>query len=354
MAGCDSAGSVLPADDERLFGDIAGLIEDAHVRAAAAVNSELVMLYWSVGKRVIDEVLGGERAEYGQDTVKRLAARLTERYGKGWSKSNLLRMIQFATIFDDGSIVAPLARQLTWTNITELLSIADQRRRDFYLAYCVHERWSKRTLRAKIAGKLYERTIAARGSADGIETDLAALSGSGTVEPSLAFHDPYVLDFLGLPSEHSEADLERAILDEMQRFLLELGVGFAFVERQKRMTVDGRDYRLDLLLYHITMRCYVAIELKTRPLEPGHYGQMMLYLRWLDRYQRHPGDSAPIGLILCTRKGPEQVALLGLDSGEVRAAQYVTDEVRAGLERIATCSRQPPYSAIMPLHPPSR
>jgi hypothetical protein len=121
--------------------------------------------------------------------------------------------------------------------------------------------------------------------------------------------------------------------------LLELGVGFAFVERQKRMTVDGRDYRLDLLLYHITMRCYVALELKTRPLAPGDYGQMMLYLRWLDAHQRHPGDSAPIGLILCTEKGPEQVALLGLDSGEVRAAQYVTDEVRAGLERIAARAR---------------
>jgi len=216
----------------------------------------------------------------------------------------------------------------------ELLTIPDQRKRDFYLAFCAHEHWSKRTLRAKIAGKLYERTIAARGSADGLEAELAALATTGTVEPTLAFRDPYVLDFLGLPSEHSEADLERAILDEMQRFLLELGVGFAFVERQKRMTVDGSDYRLDLLLYHITMRCYVALELKTRPLEPGDYGQMTLYLRWIDRYQRHTGDSAPIGLILCTQKGPEQVALLGLDSGEVRAAQYVTDEVRAGLARI--------------------
>jgi predicted nuclease of restriction endonuclease-like (RecB) superfamily len=225
--------------------------------------------------------------------------------------------------------------QLTWTSITVLLDISEQPKRNFYAAFAAHERWSVRTLRAKIAGKLYERTIAARGSADGIEADLATLSTTGTVEPALAFRDPYVLDFLGLPSEHSESQLEQAILDEMQRFLLELGVGFTFAERQKRMTVDGSDYHLDLLLYHITMRCYVALELKTRSLEPGDYGQMMLYLRWLDHYQRHPGDSAPIGLILCTHKGPEQVALLGLDSGEVRAAQYVTDEVRAGLERIA-------------------
>jgi predicted nuclease of restriction endonuclease-like (RecB) superfamily len=224
---------------------------------------------------------------------------------------------------------------LSWSHFSELLAISDQQKRDFYTAFAAHERWSVRTLRAKVASKLYERTLAARGSAGDLAADLATLSASGTVEPALAFRDPYVLDFLGLPSEHSEADLERAILDEMQRFLLELGVGFAFVERQKRMVVDGHDYRLDLLLYHITMRCYVALELKTRPLEPGDYGQMMLYLRWLDRYQRREGDSAPIGLILCTHKGPEQVALLGLDSGEIRAAQYVTDEVRAGLERIA-------------------
>jgi predicted nuclease of restriction endonuclease-like (RecB) superfamily len=329
------SGSVSSAGDEALFGDVAGLIDRARQRVAATVNSELVLLNWSVGKRVRDEVLGGERAEYGRDIVKRLAARLSERYGRGYSWQNLFRMMKFAELYPDPEIFSPLARILTWTSITELLTIPDQRKRDFYLAFCAHERWSKRTLRAKITGKLYERTIAARGSSDGIEVDLAALTTTGSVEPSLAFRDPYVLDFLGLPSEHSEAELERAILDEMQRFLLELGVGFAFVERQKRMSVDGRDYRLDLLLYHITMRCYVALELKTRPLEPGDYGQMMLYLRWLDAHQRHEGDSAPIGLIMCTQKGPEQVALLGLDSGEVRAAQYVTDEVRSGLERIA-------------------
>jgi predicted nuclease of restriction endonuclease-like (RecB) superfamily len=336
----DESDTIVPTNGDALFGDVATLIEGARRRAAASVNSELVMLYWSIGKRVHEEVLGGERAAYGQDTVKRLAARLTQRYGRGYSYSALTRMMKFAHMYPDSQIVAPLAQQLTWTNITVILTIGDQQEREFYTAFCAHERWSKRTLRAKITGRLYERTLAARGSAGDLTADLAILSATGTVEPALAFRDPYVLDFLGLPQERSEADLERAILDEMQRFLLELGVGFTFAERQKRMTVDGHDYRLDLLLYHITMRCYVALELKTRPLEPGDYGQMMLYLRWLDRYQRHPGDSAPIGLILCTRKGPEQVALLGLDSGEVRAAQYVTDEVRMGLERIAARSRE--------------
>ncbi|MDZ4168193.1 MAG: PDDEXK nuclease domain-containing protein [Coriobacteriia bacterium] len=323
-----------------LFGDVAGLIDGTRQRVAGAVNSELVMLYWSVGKRVREEVLGGERAEYGQQVVKRLAERLTERYGRGWSRQNIERMINFVEWLPDSEKCSTLSGKLSWSHFTELLTISEQRKRDFYTAFAAHERWSVRTLRAKIVGKLYERTLAARGSADGLETDLATMSSTGTVEPALAFRDPYVLDFLGLAPEHTEADLEHAILDEMQRFLLELGVGFAFVERQKRMTVDGRDYRLDLLLYHITMRCYVAIELKTRPLAPGDYGQMMLYLRWLDRHQRHDGDVAPIGLILCTEKGPEQVALLGLDSGEVRAAQYLTDEVRTGLERIAARARE--------------
>ncbi|MDP2233607.1 MAG: PDDEXK nuclease domain-containing protein, partial [Actinomycetota bacterium] len=329
----DDLRAVTPVDDG-LFGDVAGLIDGARTRAAASVNSELVMLCWSIGKRVREEVLGGERGAYGQQVVMRLAERLTARSGRGWSRQNLERMVRFAAWFPDCEKCSTLSGKLTWSHVAELLTISDQRKRDFYATFAAHERWSVRTLRAKIAGKLYERTLAARGSAEGIEADLATLAATGTVEPSLAFRDPYVLDFLGLPPEHSEGDLERAILDEMQRFLLELGVGFAFVERQKRMTVDGRDYRLDLLLYHITMRCYVAIELKTRPLEPGDYGQMTLYLRWLDRHQRHPGDAAPIGLILCTEKGPEQVALLGLDSGEVRAAQYVVDEVRKGLARI--------------------
>ncbi len=279
--------------------------------------------------------LGGERAEYGRGEVKRLAVRLTARYGRGWSWQNLFRMMKFAELYPDSQIFSPLARILTWTNISELLAIPEQRRRDFYMSMAARERWSKRVLRERVSSGLYERTLAAAGSTEALDVDIAELANSGIApESAVVFRDPYVLDFLGLPSEHSEADLERAILDQMQRFLLELGAGFAFVERQKRMPVDGRDYRLDLLMYHITLRCYVAIELKTRPLEPGDFGQMTLYLRWLAAHQHHEGDGAPIGLILCTEKGPEQVALLGLDDGEIRAARYLVDSVRVGLDRV--------------------
>lgn len=235
-SGMDDDPGVPALEDDNRFSDVVDLIDGTRQRVAASINRELVMLYWSVGKRVREEVLGGERAVYGQQVVVRLAEQLTARYRRGWSRHNIERMVRFAAWQPDFEKCSPLASKLTWTNITELLTIPDLGERDFYIAFCAHERWSKRTLRAKIASSLYERTLAARGSAEGLDADLAELSTSGTVDPALVFRDPYMLDFLDLSPEHSEADLERAILDEMQRFLLELGVGFAFVERQKRMT----------------------------------------------------------------------------------------------------------------------
>lgn len=218
-----------------------------------------MLLYWSVGKRLREEVLGGERAEYGKAILKGLSERLTQRYGRGYTYLSLTRMVKFASLYPDHRIVARLAAQLTWTNVVEVLGINDQQKRDFYLTMCAHERWSKRTLRSKIGGKLHERTLAAGRDAAGLHEELARLAETGSITPALAFRDPYVLDFLDLPPKHSEADLERAILDEMQRFLLELGAGFAFIGRQKRIVVDGDDYHLDLLFYHVKMRCCVAI-----------------------------------------------------------------------------------------------
>ncbi|MDF1542865.1 MAG: PDDEXK nuclease domain-containing protein [Anaerosomatales bacterium] len=319
--------------NDALFGEVSDLIDRARARAASAVNTELVMLYWSIGKRVREEVLGGERAEYGSQVVKRLAQRLTECYGRGWSRQNIERMMRFAEWIPEIEKCSPVAGKLTWTNIAELLTISEQPKRDFYLAMCAHEGWTKRTLRDRVSSKLYERTVAARGSAEGVEADIAALAVKGATEPAIIFRDPYVLDFLDLPPQHSESQLEQAILDEVERFMLELGTGFTFVARQKRVIVDSKDYHLDLLFYHRGMRCLVAIELKTRDLEPADFGQMTLYLRWLDRYERLPGEEPPVGIILCARKVAQQVELLGLDSGEVRAAQYLTHEAREQLQR---------------------
>jgi predicted nuclease of restriction endonuclease-like (RecB) superfamily len=339
------AGSTFPADEDALFGDVSTLIDSARMRAAAAVNTELVMLYWHVGKRVREDVLGGQRAEYGQQVAQRLAARLTERYGRSFAVRNLFRMMQFAEFYPVAEIVTPLASQLTWSNVGEVLMLADPARRDFYLALCARERWTRRTLRSQISAKLYERTLATCVSDQSIERGLADLRETGSITPALAFRDPYVLDFLGLPPKHSEADLEQALIDEIQRFLTELGAGFAFVERQKRITVDGRDYHLDLLFYHRHLRCLVAVELKARDLEPGDFGQMLLYLRWLQAHERVSGEEMPIGLILCAGKGPEQTALLGLDDGEIRAARYITEPMRSEMQRrLASAARELPTS----------
>ena len=164
--------------DDGLFGDVAGLIDGARARSAVAINSELVMLYWSVGKRVRDEVLGGERAAYGAQVVTRLAERLTASYGRGWSKPNLLKMLKLVDDYPDEPIVSTLSRQLSWSHFIELFGISEQQERDFYATFAAHERWSVRTLRSKVAGKLYERTIAARGSVDGLE---AAHDAAGVV-----------------------------------------------------------------------------------------------------------------------------------------------------------------------------
>jgi hypothetical protein len=179
------------------------------------------MLYWSIGKRVREDVLGGERAEYRKDVVKRLAARLTERYGRGYSWQNLFRMLKFAELYPAREFFSPLARKLTWTNIAELLTISEQPKRDFYLAMCAHAGWTKRRLRERVSSKLYERTVAARGSVEGVEADIAALAQGSTAAPAIVFRDPYVLDFLDLPPQHSESQLEQAVLDEVERFMLE-------------------------------------------------------------------------------------------------------------------------------------
>ena len=290
----------VPAE-ESLFGDVTTLIEAARGRVVITVNAELTLLYWGIGRRIREDVLDGARGQYGQQAVQRLADRLTERYGRNYSKRSLLRMVQFASVYPEQAIVPTLLAQLTWSHFLQLMALRDADERRFYEALAARD---PAVLAAEFA------------------------DAAGDAAPALALRDPYVLDFLGLDSAHSEADLERAIIDEMQRFLLELGAGFAFVGRQKRITVDGDDYYLDLLFYHYRMRCFVAVELKTRKLQPGDKGQMELYLRWLDRYERVPGDEAPVGLILCTSKGPQQTALLGLDSGEIRAARYITEPMR--------------------------
>jgi predicted nuclease of restriction endonuclease-like (RecB) superfamily len=312
-------------DTEPLLADLRALIEAGRTHVAQAVNSGMVLLYWSVGDRIRREVLGEKRAAYGEQVVATVSAQLTAEYGRGFSRFALSRMVKFAELFPEREIVATLSQQLGWSHFTELLPFGDQLKRDFYAEMCRLERWSVRTLRAKIGGMLFERTSIAKQSRTVIERELRALRDEDRLTPDLVFRDPYILDFLRLQDTFSEADMEQAILRELEAFLLELGGDFSFVARQKRITVDNEDYYLDLLFFHRRLRRLVAIELKMGKLQAGDKGQMELYLRWLDRHDRRSGEGRPVGLILCAEKSAEHVELLELEASGIRVAEYLTE-----------------------------
>ena len=307
-----------------LLVEIRALIEDARQQVAKVANSALTLTYWRIGKRIGAEVLGGERAAYGGQIVVSLARQLEQDYGHGFSEKSLRRMIQFAEVFPDEGIVVSLIRELTWTHFIALLPLKDPLAREFYAEMCRVERWSVRTLRQKIGGMLFERTALSKNSPEVVRQELATLR-DGRMTPDMVFRDPYLLDFLGLSGAYSEKDLEAAILREMESFLLEMGNGFCFVERQKRMSVGKDDFYLDLLFYHRHLRRLVAIELKLESFQPSHKGQMELYLRWLDKHERAAGEEPPIGLILCASADAEQVELLQLDESSIRVAEYLVE-----------------------------
>lgn len=308
-----------------LLDDLRGLIEAARVRVAVGVNAEMVLLYWRLGTRIRQDVLQEARAAYGKRIVETVADRLTAAYGRGFSRPNVFRMLRFAEVYPDAEIVSTLSRQLSWSHIAELLRLEDPLQREFYTEMCRLERWSVRTLHAKVRGMLFERTALSRKPEELARRELAALRDGDRVTPDLVFRDPYFLDFLGLSDAYSERDLETAIIAELERFLLELGAGFSFVARQKRITVDGEDYYIDLLFYHRKLRRLVAIDLKIGRFEAGFKGQMELYLRWLDRYEREAGEESPLGLILCAGKSEEHVELLQLEQSGIRVAEYLTE-----------------------------
>jgi predicted nuclease of restriction endonuclease-like (RecB) superfamily len=305
--------------------EVRGLIVEARRQTARMVNAGLTLLYWRVGDRIRREILRESRAEYGAEIVSTLGRQLESEFGRGFAEKNLRRMVQFAEVFPDREIVVSLIRQLTWTHLTALIPLKDPLQREFYAEMCRLERWSVRALRSRIDSMLYERTALSKRPEKLIEQDLKALREEDRLTPDLVFRDPYVLDFLGLRDTYSEQDLESALLREIESFLLELGTGFAFVERQKRITLDGDDYHLDLLFYHRRLQRLVVIELKLGDFKPADVGQMELYLRWLDRHERQHGEERPIGLILCAGKKRETVEVLELEPRGIHVAEYLTE-----------------------------
>jgi predicted nuclease of restriction endonuclease-like (RecB) superfamily len=300
------------------------MILQARERVARAVDSGLTVLYWNVGHRIRQDILKEKRAVYGGQIVAALGRQLEMEFGRGFGEKNLHRIVQFAEVFPDPEIVSALRTQLGWTHFRQLIAIDNPLKRDFYAEMCRIEKWNTRTLNKKIQSMLFERTALSRKPAKLAEMELKALREEDKLTPDLVFRDPYVLDFLGLKDTYAEKDVEAAILREMEAFILEIGVGFCFVARQKRMQIDDKDYYLDLLFYHRKLRRLVAIDLKIGNFEAGDKGQMELYLNWLKRYECEKDEAAPLGLILCAGKSRQHVELLELAKSGIHVASYWT------------------------------
>lgn len=311
--------------EQKLFSDIANLIEQSKSHVAQTVNATLSLLYWQIGKRISEDLLNNKRAGYGKQIVASLTRQLTERYGRGWNEKTLRHCLRSAETFSEEVIVSAAQRQLGWTHLKTIMYLKDELQREFYIEMCILERWSTRTLRSKIDGMLYERTAISKKPDQLIKQEIKELRDEDKLTPDLVFRDPYFLNFLGLKDTYSERNLEDAILHEIELFIMELGQGFTFVERQKRMVIDGEDFKLDLLFYHRKLKRLIAIDLKLGKFKPEYKGKMELYLRWLEKNEMQPGEETPIGLLLCTEGNKEQIALLQLGKAGIKVAEYLTE-----------------------------
>ena len=309
-----------------LIQDLRQIIEQARGQVAATANYAQTMMYWHIGERINREVLGNQRAEYGKQIVSQVSTQLQEEYGKkGFESRNIRRMMQFAKEFPDFQIVSPLVSKLSWTHFLIVMALKDELQREFYLTLAATERWSKRTLQAKIDGMLFERTAISGKPEEFIKKELSTLRDDNVMSPDLVFKSPYFLEFTGLKGFYSEKSLEDCLVAHLEQFIIELGNGFSFVARQKRMIIDGEDFYLDLLFYHRRLHRLIAIDLKKGRFKAEYKGQMELYLRWLEQNEMEPGEESPLGLLLCTEGGDEQIELLQLDKAGIKVAQYMTE-----------------------------
>ncbi|WP_394774164.1 YhcG family protein [Flavobacterium sp.] len=312
-------------DQPELLNSIIGLIDQTRHFVAKTFNQELTLLYWKIGKTINEEILKNDRADYGKKIIPALSIALTNKYGIGFNKRNLQSFIKLNAAIEDFTILHTLCAKLTWSHIRILIYIENNIKREFYIQMSVHERWSVRTLQERIDSMLFERTAISKKPEQTILNDLASLKNEKQISPDLTFRDPYFLDFLGLHDSYSEKDLESSILAQLQNFITEMGSEFAFLARQKRITIDDEDFYIDLLFYHRGLRRLVAIDLKLGKFKAGYKGQMELYLRWLEKNEQKEGENKPIGLILCSEKSPEQINYLMLDNDEqIKVSAYLT------------------------------
>ena len=326
-----------PAPDEAVYQSVRVTLESARTKAAAAVNDAMVSAYWEIGWHIAEAQ--GDRAEYGKHLMAYLSERLTAEFGKGFTERNLQAMRQFYMAFP---IPHTLCAELSWSHYRLIIRIDDPVRRDFYVRSAVEERWTVRQLDRQIHSFYYERLLATRAEGkDEVRQEIQNLEPPTKANGILK--DPYVLDFLDLNgnSNYLETDLEKALMDKLQQFLLELGKGFSFVARQQRVSADGDHYYIDLVFYHYILKCFVLIDLKTGKLTPQDVGQMDFYVRLFDDQCTQPDDNPTIGIVLCSNRN-EAVAKYSVlaDKKGIFASQYVLclpteEELSQALE--ATC-----------------
>ena len=314
---------IIEQESEHLFVGVSDIIDKAKQRVSVYVNKEVNMLNWHVGFYIINELNYETYSAYGTKILATLSQRLTSRYGKGYTYSAITRMMKVARMYNDEKMFATLSQTLTWSHFLELITIENDAKRLFYQQVGIAEHWSVRKLRDKQDEMAYERALIAVKPEDEIVKTLEKVTPIQT-EPDVVLRSSYVLDFLGLSGYYSEDELEDAIAKQLEAFILELGQGFAFLERQKRFTIDGTDYYLDLLFYHRRLHCLVAIDLKLGKFKPQYKGQMELYLNYLQKYDKQPNENNPIGLLLCSEGNTEHIELLMLNEDNIKVAQYTT------------------------------
>lgn len=310
-------------DIDNLLSGVRQVLQDSRRNLARAVNTALVATYWQVGRHIVEFEQGGKRrAEYSKGVIDYLASHLTKEFGNGFTGSNLRYMRMFYKQFPN---CHTLCDKLSWSHYRTLLKVDNPRALEFYIQECVHSNWSVRQLQRQINTMYYERLLASRDK----ETVIKEMQSNNVVEkdPREIIHDPYVLEFLGLSQgEHFlESDLEQALISRLQHFLLELGRGFTFVARQKRISFDNKHFYIDLVFYNILTRSYVLIDLKTDEVTHQDLGQMQMYVNYYTRELMNPGDNPPIGIVLCTEKDDTMVKYtLPEGQNQIFAAQYMT------------------------------
>ena len=311
-------------DNEVLVNEIASIITNARNNVSKQVNSELLNAYWNIGRVIVENELKNNRGEYGKKQLLAISKNLTNKFGKGFSLSNLYNMKMFYTKYP---IFQSVTGKLSWTHYCELLYISDDDKRSFYEKEAINSNWSVRELKRQISSSLFERLLLSNGEANKKKVLELALKGNEIAKPEDIVKDPYVFEFLGLPENKPmmESDLEEALVRQIEKFLLELGKGFMFVGTQQRVTFGNTHYYVDMVFYNKILRSYVLIELKTIKLMPEAVGQLNMYLNYYAAEVNDENDNPPIGLILCTDKGnvDMQYALGGL-SNNIFASKYVT------------------------------